>query len=101
MITMLICNCHNGPVKAYKFLEPIVENWIDVPMHRGREECNKFLDSFQDYGNGPSEISKFMMEHGKYIIVVGWDSVTFRWADISHGQGRNQADAELIVRKFA
>lgn len=101
MIAILICNCPNAPVKAYKFLEPLVENWLDIPMYIGREKCNKFLDKFQNCGNGPIEVSKFIMKYGKYIIVMGWDNADLRWADISHGQSRDQVDAELIVRKFA
>lgn len=101
MIAMLICNCPNGPVKAYKFLEPLVENWMDVPMYSGRERCNKFLAKFLDHSNTPFDVSKFMLQHGKYIIVVGWDDGQFRWADVSHGKATDQADAEAIVREFA
>lgn len=101
MIRMLICNCPSGPTKAYKFLEPLVENWLDVPMYKGRQKCIDFLLKFSDYGPIPNEAINFIMKSGKFVIVVGWNDYKFRWADIGHGKVENSLDAEQIVREFA
>lgn len=101
MISMLICRCPNAPTKAYKFLEPIVENWMDIPVYNGMKECNEFLEKLQAYFEEDisHEVSNFILKSSKYIIVVGWNKEKFEWVDIAHG--KNKEEAEIIVREFA
>lgn len=104
MIAALICNCPNAPTKVYKFLEKHVENWMDVPMYRGRKNVGKFLEQFSDYPQGdksPEELLRFLPSVSKYIIIAGWDSNVFQWADIAHGLAQGEVDAEIIIRRFA
>lgn len=104
MIAMAICKCPNAPTKAYKFLEPLVENWFDVPMYHGRDNIAKFLASLRNYPMGersPQALLGFLSSASKFIVVVGWDEETFTWSDISHGKAEDIIEAENIVRIFA
>lgn len=104
MIAMIVCKCPNGPTKAYKFLEPIVENWMDVPMYYGRTNAAKFLKKFLNYPVGeksPHDLLTFLGNSSKFIVVVGWDKNIFTWSDVVHNKSQDIIEAENIVRKFA
>lgn len=98
MISVLICNCPNAPTKAYRFLQPIVENWMDVPVYKGREKINRFLANFEEI---PKDLQEFFNNSSKYIIFAGWDNNQFEWADIAHGIETERMRAEGIIYRFA
>lgn len=104
MIAVLTCYCPNAEPKAYRFLQQFVENWIDVPLYRGKEKGFEFLARFKEYPIGPEsphELRKFIDKSGSYVAIIGFNDKEFRWADIAHNSAKSKVDAENIIYQFA
>lgn len=104
MIAVLVCKCPNAEPQAYKFLQEFVENWMDVPIYKGRQAAKSFLDKRTDYPIGPEspyELGKFMTKVSRFIVIVGWNKNEFRWADIAHNSAKSKIDAKNIIYQFA
>lgn len=102
MISVVVCFCPNADIRAYHFLQRQVENWMDVPLYRGKENTLKFLNSLGKNDDLRMHTLLSLLEKtGKYIVVVGWDEDRVEWSNISHNDMKSLADAELIVEEFA
>lgn len=104
MIAVLVCYCPNAEPKAYKFLQNRINEWMTVPVYRGKEEASEFLRDFTGYPpteKSPQGLAKFLEKAGSFIIIVGYDNQNFGWSDISHNDAKSEIDAELLLERFA
>lgn len=105
MIAVLACHCGSSLPKARKFLQNNnVENWMEVPVHLGKESALQFLSKLSDDMEGfPSltALRSFIRGSARFIVILGYDEDREEWADIGHGDMKGKADAELIIERFA
>lgn len=97
----LVCDCggSEGIVRRC-FKRAGLNNWLSIPVYKGKENIKGFLDNFDNPSNEILEVANYAKEHNPYAIVVGvGDSVA--WVDVKHGGLKEMLDAELIAEQFA
>lgn len=105
MIVVLACHCSSSLPKARKFLQNNnVKDWMEIPVHLGKESALQFLAKFSDDTEGFSSLTalrSFIRNSARFIVILGYDEGREEWADIGHGDMKGKADAELIIERFA
>lgn len=105
MITALLCRCSGAEPAARKFFQSIgISDWLEVPVYRGKIDCQNFLKSLPDTSKGPDSVAglqNFLTRAGSFVVIVGYDEGYFMWSNIKTNSQKAIADAELIVEQFA
>lgn len=105
MIAVLTCRCPNADIKAYRFLQKQIENWTDVPLFQGQEQCQQFLRRFVDDDNigeySLGSLQNHLSAVSRYIVIVGYSDHGFAWSDIERSDAKATIDAETIIKEFA
>lgn len=105
MIAILACRCGSSLPTARKFLQTNnVEDWMEIPVHLGKDNSLKFLARFSDDTEGyPSltALRNLIRGSARFIVILGYNDEREEWADISHGNMKDKADAQLILERFA
>lgn len=104
-LKLLTCMCHGAePMVRGLLQECKVPNWMDYPIHMGKDHCLTVLDYL------PAQLHQLLAYRAlvsyldyasSYSIVVGYDDETFYWADIHDNSPKDVMEAHAIVERFA
>lgn len=100
-LVVLTCQCGSVEEKARGFLKKVgYENWMTIPVHKGKERCKKALEYVPQYPE-VDMLNSFLDRGGKWVVILGYDGNECRWSDIAHGGLKAEVDAEFVVKQFA
>ena len=104
MIQLLTCDCGGAEPIARSVLKSAgVENWLKIPIARGRQNALKWLESLPQELQRTPEHGALMLSlkgRGKFSVVVGYSGDEFKWADVGSGRLNEKLDGEVIAKHF-
>lgn len=105
MLKILTCECTSATPLVQQLLRRTeTPNWMDIPVHKGKEHCRTVLSYFPDpYKELLSfrALYDYLENASSFAIVVGYDDTTFYWADIHSNAPADVLQAEAILKRFA
>lgn len=105
MIAIVTCTCGGAEGLARTVLKNGGHpDWLNVPIASGAKQTEYVLDTLKDkYGSAPgyAALRDFVKNHGRYVVVIGFNGKVFAWTDISRGTLKDRLDAEILVNEFA
>lgn len=104
MIHLLTCDCGGAEPLARSVLKSAgVENWLKVPIEKGRQRAVNWLETLPDQLKGTPEYGALMLSlkgRGRFSIIVGYTSDTFKWADVGSSNLTEKLDGEVLAKHF-
>lgn len=99
------CECSSAEPLLRNLLQEVgFANWLNAPIHKGREHCLHILDQFPEpfkFLLSYQALVKQIQEHSSYVCVVGYDPETFYWVDIAQNAPKDRVEAQAILKRFA
>ena len=104
MLVILTCTCGNSEnlvrssLHRYKY-----DNWAMEPITKGKSSClQKVEDLIRDYPDNTDikDLFAHIKNSSKWVIFLGYDENSSKWADVGHGQMKADAEAEAIVNRY-
>lgn len=104
MIQLLTCDCGGAEPLARSVLKSAgIENWLKVPIVRGRTNALNWLENLPEELKALPEYGALMLSlkgRGKFSIVLGYTSDEMKWADVGSGRLNEKLDGEIIASHF-
>lgn len=105
MIMGLVCRCSGADTKLLSFIrDHSTVDWTEVPVKVGKVKSLEAISSIPldvDGPDNPIPLANLVDNHSRYMVIMGYKNDRFMWADISHGDPKSLADAEIILEQFA
>lgn len=105
MLKILTCECSSVESLARGLLqEAEIANWMEVPIHKGKEHCLNILSHYPESHQATLEyraLADFIPEASSYVIVVGADETRFYWENFADNAPIERARARAIAKEFA
>lgn len=99
-VAVIACQCGSSDSMARNFLKRVgYQNWLDVPIHRGKEKSRSFLNQLPPVPE-KEMLANFLNNASKWVVIIGYDEQTMKWSDISHNAPKSTIEAEFIVQNF-
>lgn len=101
MLAVIACNCGSSDSIAHSFLQKIgYKDWLTIPVEKGKDRSLSALN-YLPPAQEKEELRNFLKNASKWVVIIGYDDATVRWADIAHNLPKSKIDAEFIVNEFA
>ena len=104
MLMLLTCDCGGAEPLARSILKTAgVENWLKVPIARGRQAALKWVDSLPPELASLPEVGALRSSisgRGKFSIVVGYTQSELKWAAVGSGRLQEKLDGEVIAKHY-
>lgn len=104
MLILLACQCGGSEPMVRSTLQSAgVKDWLKVPVKKGKQASLDWMDMCPDYIKSTLEwgaLRNFIVNHGKFAVVVGYNDHIFKWSDVAAGSLQAKLDAEVIAKKF-
>lgn len=101
MIGVVACQCGSSETLARDFLKKTgYPDWLNIPIHKGKEKSLAFLNQLPPSQDKELLVS-FIKGAGRWVVIVGFDGNTVKWANIVHNPIKSKIEAEFIIKNFS
>ena len=99
-LAVVACHCGSSDSMARNFLKSVgYPNWMDIPIHRGKEKSRSFLNQLPPVAE-KEMLASFLKDASKWVVIIGYDEHSMKWSDISHNAPKSTIEAEFVVKNF-
>lgn len=104
MLVILTCTCGNSETLVRKSLHRYeYKKWATEPIYSGKENSLKSVENLINKFPDRTEFRDLyahINNSSKWVVFLGYNDDSAKWADIGHGQMKADAEAEVIVEKY-
>lgn len=104
MLACVSCSCGGAePLIRSTLKEAGIKNWLNLPIHSGKEKTLLFLESLPIGYRKTLQwgaLYSHVQNHSSYAVIIGYDDKRFRWADVAMGDLKSKLDGEAIAKQF-
>ena len=105
MIKLLACDCGSSEQLVRQALHRYeYKNWAMEPLIKGKSKCLTEVEKMiRENPDDPSLRALFshINNSSKWCVILGYNSTSSRWSDISHHDMKSDVDAEVIIENFS
>ena len=100
-IAVTTCFCGSVDSLARNFLRRAgYPNWATIPITKGKAEAKALCDRLPQREE-VTALRSFLDTASTWVVIIGWDDQSCRWADISRGGPKVSVPAEFLVKQFS